>query len=66
MFKTYIGSLIKIGIEKEQIIDNYNITEELYNEIYKDCDFSTIPTEYQKKIMSGEIELDNNINLLEY
>ena len=60
--ESYISSLIKSGISKEKIMESYSISEEDYEEYNKEASSSSFPTEYQKKLMSGEIILKENIS----
>jgi ABC-type sulfate transport system substrate-binding protein len=65
MFNSYISSLIKIGISKEKIMQSYDVSEELYEEINRSIDTNSLPTECQRKLMNGEIKLADEFDLLE-
>lgn len=65
MFNSYISSLIKIGISKEKIMQSYDVSEELYEEINRSIDMNSLPTECQRKLMNGKIKLADEFDLLE-
>lgn len=65
MREAYISSLIKIGASKEKIMEEYDVSEDQYEEIKRKTDIDSLPTEYQRKLMNGEIQLADEFDLLE-